>query len=230
MNTFIKQFNLSLISGYYYRFIKIYVHCKCCMFLHVILNNRYHVPLTVMRFFSCKRRSRYFVTNRKIWRFQRSWMTMLYGSLVNFVRWGLAARRRPTEFIRVFYYLRHGYKAVSFIACVIVGETFKRLIRMNDRLDVAVSWEGPNTRPGDCRLMFPRLLALRLVLSPRLFSRCFSHSLASLRSSFLPTLSIPLLPVSSCLRYASPTRTSRLSFHWFATQEIAFHGGVSEDL
>lgn len=130
-------------------------------------------------------------------------MITLYNSLVGSVRQSPAAR--PVEqsgFIRVFYYLRRGYKVLSFMACMIVGETFERLIRMNDRLDVAVSWEGPNPRPGDCHPMFPRCLLLSTsVRPPFLFSRCFSHSLTS-PSSFLPfAFSVPLLLVSASVTH-----------------------------
>lgn len=107
------------------------------------------------------------------------------------------------------------------MVCMIVGETFKRLIRMNDRLDVTVSWEGPNPRPGDCRLMLPRLLSFYLVLSPFLFSRRFSHSLTSLSSSFHLVL-VSLLPVSYYLRYASPSRIFRLPFRWFRDTRNCF--------
>lgn len=123
---------------------------------------------------------------------------------------------RSTEFIRVFYYLRRGYKAASFMVCMIVDETFKRLIRrMNDRLDVTVSWEGQNPRPGDCRLMLSRLLSFYLVLSPFLFSWRFSHSLSSL---FLPPVGFS----SSCLLLSSLRITFRLPFRWFREARNCF--------
>lgn len=102
------------------------------------------------------------------------------------------------------------------MVCMIVGETFKRLIRMNDRLDVTVSWEGPNPRPGDCRLMLPRFLSFYFVLSPFLFFQRFSHLLLSPRP-----FSSYRLP-SSCLLLSSLRITFRLPFRRFREARNCF--------
>lgn len=116
---------------------------------------------------------------------------------------------------------------------MIVGETFKWLIRMNDRLDVAVWWEGPNPRPGDCHPMFPRCLSLSppcpLSHSPLSMFLAFAHSSPS-PPVFSPFHLASLSPSRFCRCYASPGYTSQLPLHWFATQEIAFRRGVAEDL
>lgn len=71
------------------------------------------------------------------------------------------------------------YKPASFTRRAMPVETFRRLIWMNDRLDIHGPVGGTGLRPGDCRWMASRfctaaLLSLFLFLLPCLYLRLSS--------------------------------------------------------